>query len=427
MHRFKTLALLATLSWSLIIVPAAATTITAQGRSALSEGSLSEVRQRAIEDAARTALMQAGLQVNASTVVVNAAEVDDQIRVSTKGQLKALKVIGESQKDGIYQVTVSAELAPQAINTCPSSDYQKSLLVTAFNVKSPTHSRVGELNNADTALSSAMAERLYPNHQLQVQTQPELLLASTNRLMSNHYELFNAVQQVANQYQAQYVMTGYIEDMSMVNGHGYYRSNSLGRASNRVASTVKGWVGQSRDDIRARHFRFRLMLHDGVTGARIFDKSYATQGLWTADYTARTGFASPEFWSTDYGHKTSELIDQAVADIGQKALCQPFMAPLKVSAHDQNVYLLAGANNGVDVGDSFTVYAQGAAPFANIQYYGTQALAPTTYKRLDQTEVTLTITQTYPGYSVGRFDGVLQPYLQYMAMAEPVTDDAFRH
>lgn len=420
MYGLKKLALFGLLLWT--CGGALATTITAQGRSALSEGSLSQVRQRAIEDAARTALMQAGIEVNASTQVINASEVDDRIRVSTRGHIKALHVLDENQRDGIYQVTVSAELSDQSINQCPASAYQKSLLVTAFNVQNPTDNQVGGLNNADSALAASLAERLYPDHNLQVQTQPDLLLASTNRLMSNHYELFNAVQQVANQYQAQYVLTGYIEDMSMVNAHGYYRSNSLGRASNRIASTVKSWVGRSGDDIRERHFRFRLMLHDGVTGARIFDKSYATQGLWTADYTARTGFASPEFWSTDYGQKASELIELAAADVGQKARCQPFMAPLKVAAYDRQVYLLAGANSGVNVGDQFSVYAQGAAPFANIQYYGTMALSPTTYKKLDATQVTLTITQTYPGYSVGRFDGVLQPHRQYMAMAAARAD-----
>lgn len=417
MNWSKIATLLATAALMSAAGLASAATVIAEGKSALGDD-LSGARQQAIADAARTALLQAGVKVNSSTLVVNATEVDDQIHVSTNGHIDAIEVIDERKREGIYSVTIRAQINPESAAQCPAHRYQKSMLVTAFHMQRPASTRVGELNNAEGALALTMAERLYPEYNLQVQSQPELVLASDTRLLSNHYELFNAVQQVASQYQTQYVMTGYIEDMSMVDAHGYYRSNSLGRASNRVASTVKGWVGAEGGDIRERHFRFRLMLHDGVTGSRIFDKSYATQGLWTADYTARTGFATPEFWQTDYGHKASELIDEAVADIGQKALCQPFMAPLKISARDRSVYVLAGANNGVNVGDSFSVYAEGEAPFANIPAYGTMALAPTAYKKLDATQVTLNITQTYPGYSIGTFDAPLQPHLRYLAVAD---------
>ncbi|MDO3385347.1 flagellar assembly protein T N-terminal domain-containing protein [Gilvimarinus sp. SDUM040013] len=403
------------LVFSLTMTQALAISVVSEGKSAI-KGDLADAREKAIADAARQALLHSGATVSSRTQVQQGITVADDINLSAQGHIENLDIISESHNHEVYRVKIRAEVAATDAGSCPGR-YSKSLLVTAFNQERPSTTRVGDLSNVDSALPQALAERLYPNHNLQVQTQPELLLSSSNRLMSNHYELFNAVQQVANQYQAQYVITGTVMDMSMVNPNGYYRQNLLSGSTNRVTSTVKGWVGADRDDIRERQFAFRLMMHDGLTGARIFDKTYSAEGLWDAKYTARTGFASPGFWQTDYGQAASTVIDQAVADVSRKVHCQPFMAPLKVSAYDQHVYLLAGANNGVDVGDSFNVFAQGSAPFANIQHYGTMALSPVSYKKLDATEVKLTVTQTYPTYSVGRFDGPLQPHLQYMALA----------
>ncbi|UTF58774.1 flagellar assembly protein T N-terminal domain-containing protein [Gilvimarinus sp. DA14] len=392
--------------------------ITAQGKSSVVNGDVTGARQAAIRDAARTALMQAGFDLRSSTNVINVTEVNDQIRVSTRGQIQAMDVIDESLQKGIYQVTVNADIRDSSIHAaeCPVAPYSKSLLVTAFNNRKPQSVRVGKLYNAESAIAQTLAERLYPQQNLEVQTQPELTLASGNRLLSNHYEVFNAVQLVASQYQTQYVVTGTIEDMSMANPD-YFRYNSLGRTGNRVGSTLKSWVGANPADIRERQFSFRLMLHDGVTGTRIFDKTYSTRGLWDADYTAATGFASPGFWATDYGQAADKLLSQAALELGQKALCQPFMAPVKVSARDSQVYVLAGANSGVNVGDTFNIYAEGEAPFANIEHFGTMALAPSAYKKLDHTSAQLQITQTYPGYSIGTFDAPLQPYLRYMAVA----------
>lgn len=395
--------------------PTFAATVIAEGRSSIGSD-LAAARSNAIEDAARNALLQTSARVSSRTQVSEGTAVHDNITLSGEGRIESLEVLNESYNHELYSVTIRAKVEPDN-NACPVK-YSKSVLITAFHQEHPSSTRVGELSNVDTELATTLAERLYPNYNLQIQTQPELLLASSNRLMSNHYELFNAVQQVANQYQAQYVLTGSIIDMSMVDPNGYYRQNLLSRSTNRVTSTVKGWVGADPKDIRQRQFAFRLMMHDGVTGARIFEKTYTTEGVWNASYAARTGFASPGFWKTDYGQATSELIDKAVADVGSKVHCQTFMAPLKVSAYDNNVYLLAGANSGVKVGDSFHVYAQGSAPFANIQHFGTMTLSPVSYKKLDTTEVKLTITQIYPSYSVGHFDGPLQPHLQYMALAK---------
>ncbi|MCP8899871.1 flagellar assembly protein T N-terminal domain-containing protein [Gilvimarinus xylanilyticus] len=398
-----------------LALTAQAEMIIAQGKSAISNGDLTRARQEAIDDAARTALMQAGFDLSSSTDVVNVVEVNDRIQVKTHGQIHSMNVIKETRAQNTYTVTVKADVE-QANAHCPSQRYSKSLLVTAFANAARDSQRVGQLYDTQTELSRTLAERLYPQYNLEIQAQPELTLASENRLLHNDYEVFNAVQLVASQYQTQYVVTGIIEDMSMASAD-YYRQNALGRGTNRVTSTLKSWVGAERDDLRERHFRFRLMLHDGVTGTRIFDQTYATRGLWELDYAAQTNFASPAFWDTDYGQQVSQLVDSAVSDISEKALCQPFMAPLKVASGDQSVYVLAGANSGVNVGDTFEVYAEGQAPFTNIEHFGTMALAPVSYKKLDVTQAKLQITQTYPGYSVGKFDAPLHPNLRYMAVA----------
>ena len=107
-----------------------------------------------------------------------------------------------------------------------------------------------------------------------------------------------------------------------------------------------------------RQFVMDVFVHDGLSGAMLFHRSYSAHGDWTRADTERTGFATPQFWQTPYGDEVRELLSGVVDDVDEVLRCQPFMARI-VKARGNRLHIEASAGAGIRPGDKFQVYRTG--------------------------------------------------------------------
>lgn len=394
-----------------------AASVTAVGRSALDKD-IDLARQSALDDAIKNALLTHGGQVDSHTSVHDSLLSEDRIRFRAAGQVRNVHIIAEYKDHPFYVVEISAEV--EARGSCvdqESHGYSRSVLFTAFPREEWQSSLLGKLGNVDADLPLEMSRRLYPQHLTLVQTDKEADLNSHSQYLSHSRLTSDEIQDIARKYSAQFVISGSVLDMSMIYPEDYFRRTYGGGAANQIGSKVRRWFGKPSRDIRDRAFALRLVLSDGLSGQPLFDKVYKTEGAWDAPYTADTGFGSPSFWRTAYGQSVSELMDQAVADLGQKLSCQPFMVSAKALPEDHSMYVPVGTNHGIQVGDSFAIYLQHAVEAPGYEASPTGRFKDGASLRMRSENKTFTVTETYPTYSVGRTSEAVTVGKRYLVVA----------
>jgi len=146
-------------------------------------------------------------------------------------------------------------------------------------------------------------------------------------------------------------------------------------------------------DKRARNFVLDVYVHDGISGALMFQNTYATQGVWEHDNHIATGFATPMFWKVDFGQQVKSLVSQVVDDLNGNLGCQPYMAKI-ISTQGDYIRLDTGSSIGMRPGDELTVFR--TRTFYNQDNEG--------LTELKDTKVKATITQVQPRFAIAKLD-----------------------
>lgn len=394
-----------------------AASVTATGRGAI-DNNLDAARQVALDDAIKNALLAYGGRVDSQTTLRNGLLSDDRIRFRAAGQVRNVQIITEHAGREFYVVEISADVEPGG--HCADQDgrtYSRSVLFTAFPREELQSSLVGKLGNIDADLPLEMSRRLYPKHLTVVQAEHRANLISHSQYLAQSLLASDEVQNIARQHGTQFVVSGSVIDMSMIHPEQYHRRTYGSDTVNRISGALREWRGKDPSDSRNRSFALRVVLSDGLSGQPLFDKVYRGEGIWNARYAAEVGFASPRFWTTDYGRSVSDVIDEAVADLGSKLSCQPFMVNAEALPEANAMYISAGANHGLKVGDSFDIYVQHSVESPGHDASPTGRFKDGASLRMRSEGKTFTVTETYPTYSVGSTSGAVAVGRRYLVVA----------
>jgi len=112
------------LTWSLALITAAALapagvnakSVTVKGEYAIEGGDEAGARKAALKDAFRKAVEQvAGVKVKSTTIASEWEIVKDEIITATEGMVTSHKVLAEGPKDGVYEITIKADVADKPV------------------------------------------------------------------------------------------------------------------------------------------------------------------------------------------------------------------------------------------------------------------------------------------------------------------------
>lgn len=365
-------------------------------------GDIHRARQLATDDAMRKALLSRGAQVRSESTVDQQMKVSDSISVRARGRLTHMEVISETQQGDQLSVAIKAQV--KAAGHCGDKSHRpvKSVAFTSFTRQFPAQSNIGRLEQIDTLLPLELARRGYQQSWYLAQLDPNQLTQMPAKTWGAGGASTTQVRRIAQNSAAQYVISAEVSDLAMLTAHNYRHPAYLKR--------IKWWGKEPRD---VRKFALHVRVYEALTGSVIYDQQYQTQGRWDFAANRVVGFASGEFWRSDYGVQVDVLLDKIVDDIGRKLQCQPLLVPLQQVAEQSEVYLELGANQGLKVGDVLAVFRHEPVTLSGADYQQTVAQAK---MAMVPTEMTLTVEQVHPLFSRARANQHLSQARQYVAV-----------
>ena len=382
------LRITAALLFSFISLSLHAVTMEAEGQALIFNKDIDSARQNAIKNATQQASLQAGAFVSSTQSLNRGVLSIDNMSVSTLGMVSNIELLDEKIKGRMLWVKVRADIDFE--EGCPGDvkghSYQKSVAVTAFPLLYPQQANLGYLSNIQTELSNTLSSGINQATNLRALNAGMLNVHETAATAPTRLLTAGALTTVLDhtrQLDVQYIISGVIRDMTM------YDSSVTDPNRNILVDFYNQMDYRSKRHLRS--LVLELYIHDGFSGALLFNKQYATAGRWNLAPEARPGYGSAEFWRQDYGQQTRKLLQQVTEDLNSELRCKPFSA--RITKSDGSfLWFNAGATDGIKAGDKLSVYRKSS--------FFTEDMR--SHVQLSNTRKTMTVTEVQPNFSIGR-------------------------
>lgn len=304
--------------------------VTVQGTALIGAGGRDQARQAAIDDALNNASAQLKRNNSASLLISD------------------IKVVDEWQDGDLYQVQAVAVLFDKQL--C-ASQYRKKIVATAFPLMIPDQIAGTESQDLYGGIPREIGNRLMESGDFIARNQTQISLYERPELApeipSTGLLAGSAILNVGRQHDAQFVLSGVIRDFK-IESTDYVRGSG-------VLAQFK-WA--MRDVVARRSVGIDVFVHDGFTGALLFQHRYTESILGDVSLPSGYTVGSDRFESSPAGHAISEIIQQASDDIRQLFGCYPFSARVAQASGDR-VTIAAGAQDKLKAGDRLMVYSAG--------------------------------------------------------------------
>ena len=305
----------------------AARQATAEGSALIVDGARDMARQEAIDAAVAEAARQ--LQgANSMAMLVS-----------------DIKVVDEWVAGDRYHVQILAVLSDKQL--CDAS-YRKKIVATAFPIVAADQISYSESQDLYAGIPREINNRLMESGDFIGRNQTNTVLYSRpdmapEILPANNYT-GSSIINIARQYDAQFVLSGVIRDFRIESAE-YLRGSGL-------FAEIKA---MARDIVARRSIGIDVFVHDGLTGALLFQHRYSDSILGDVSLPSGYTVGSERFNSTPAGHKIEQIIGQAGEDIHRLFGCYPFASRV-TQVSGKHVVIAAGAQDKVKVGDRFKIY-----------------------------------------------------------------------
>lgn len=311
------------------IIQPSSRAITVQGQAPINKGAKLLARKQAFRMAIRNASIEAGSQFSAETI------------------LGSTKVVDEWVVDNVYYVQVLAVLS-EGEQAC-SSPYRKKITVTGFPGVVSGQISANETQDLYSGIPREMMNILMETGNFIGKNQTHTVLFSrpdmAPEIIDEAGYQDSIIVQLAQEQGAQFVLSGVIRDFE-VESTEYIRGAGL-------LSQMKSMM---RDFAARRSIAIDVYVHDGMTGALLFQHRYTDTVIGDVWIPSSYAVGSERFKSTPSGHKISQIIQLASKDIGHLFACYPFAAKV-LKVENSKVYIAAGSQDKLRRGDSLVVYA----------------------------------------------------------------------
>ena len=340
-------------------------------------GSIGVARSQAIQDAERKALQQQG-------VIINTYDTGDfsSMQTETSGTLGTTRLLQEGQEGDSYRVKALVDAKRK--RACMPPGYRKKIAVTAFPALQARH--ITDLGNISVAYPSELGRLLENSQQFLVRYAPDKSVYDSPAIAPefNRYGDPGTFMRTAENMDVQFVVAGVITDMEYL-----------------VTQERGPWnVFYEIFDIPplTRNIRIDSYLYDGLSGT-LLERFHYEDRVTGSDvyFGSGTNITSEKFKGSSYGEALQKILQKQVVDITEKVRCMP-LAERVVKITEGNIYMNAGTQSNIKLGDSFIVY-HGLDTIPNQVYYGSRYLGA-----VEEPKATLTIKQVQPNFSVGYLD-----------------------
>jgi len=329
--------------------PVRAEWIRVTGESVVYGGDIAAARKAAQEDAIRKASMQYGAQVSSHDQVERGLLTESSIQVQSEAYVSRIVPVSEEVFDDSLLMILDVDVHIKKKELCTgitTNDYRRQVALVGFAFQDLAQASIGGLYQMEREIPAALnamlvnSPRILVNQASHIQLYQELVNAPTSE---TEQRTLTKVVNAARDLGVQFVVSGVIRDISVRNPNAYQHS---------IIKNFGRWTTLS--DLQ-RVFVVDLFIHDGFSGAIMFEHRYSAMGEWDSDPEQIRPMLSANFRELDYGQKVATVMQKMAADVESSVGCQPFMTRI-TRVEDKNILFEAGASAGVRPGDKFQVY-----------------------------------------------------------------------
>ncbi len=303
-------------------------TLIAEGQAPIINQARLQARRIAIQSAIQSMASQLSHQINQSILISNA------------------KVVDEWQHEDNYHVQVVSTLS--AAPYCQAA-YKKRIVATAFPTVESGQISAHESQDLYSGIPREIIHHLMESGGFIGRNNTGVTLyanpAMAPEIQPAEGYLGSSVINIAQQMNSQFVLSGVIRDIAVESGE-YVRGAGI---LSQIRSSVR--------DISARRgVTLDVYVHDGFSGALLFQHRYSDSVLGDVWIPAGYAVGSERFNATPAGHIIDTMIKLISQDINRVFGCYPFTARVLKKEHNRLV-ISAGAQDKLKPGDNLVVYA----------------------------------------------------------------------
>ena len=305
------------------------------GSSAIIAGDTEKARDNAIKQAVKTALSFSGGKISNLQQVSNGVLIENELILNNEGEIKALLIIDEQNKDDRLFVTIQVDIQPSE-KTCVTARYPKSISVTLFKLNNPNQAVDGKIGGINQKISRTVYDQLQLSPKA-VNVRQFIQIPTRLGEAYNHSEyshLTETLKTLSTETDSQYIVYGEINDISVQ----FKSKNSLSY-----------WLIDP-----PRNFYITIYIYDALQGKLIQSKHYRTEAKWAYNKHEKADLYSKQFWTKDYGKSIIETLNDINIDIEKALQCLTPIAKI-VSVSGNSVQINLGSRNGLTNGKVLTL------------------------------------------------------------------------
>ncbi len=301
--------------------------ITSEGQAVIARGAILQARRQAIQAAINNAAAQKGVNTTSRMLVSNT------------------KVVDEWQRGDVYHVQI---LSMVSENQFCHSPYKKRVVATAFPLVTSGQISGNESQDLYSGIPREMMNQLMETGDFIGRNKTRTVLYSrpdmAPEIVPEDQYNGSSIINIATETGSQFVLSGVIRDFE-VESTEYVRGAG-------ILAQIKSAV---RDVVARRGITLDVYVHDGYSGALLFQHRYSDSILGDVWIPAGYSVGSERFNATSAGNKINNIIQMASQDIRRVFGCYPFTARV-VKVDDDQIVIAAGSQDKLKPGDTLIVY-----------------------------------------------------------------------
>ena len=296
----------------------------------IKSGDQQKAKRKAVNDAITQALLFSGANVSSVQTVTDGVLTQDELKIRSNAQVQSANVVSESRVGDSWHVTLHIDIMPQD-QQCPTSAYNKQIAITQSQLKNKHQATLGQIFD----IHKVVSKKLYQTMNGQsTSLEPVPYFAQTinvERFFSQRFDYNERlIETVTANTNSQYVLLSQISDISSVD---------------KLNSDFAFW----QSDKFLRSFKIDFALFDALSHERVWQKQYATQGVWPFKKTKLIDVYSERFWRTDYADEIQLTLEQVTIDLNAAVACLATNGKIQHVDGDQviiNLGRMHGLENG---------------------------------------------------------------------------------
>ncbi|WP_062569691.1 flagellar assembly protein FlgT [Pseudoalteromonas arabiensis] len=305
------------------------------GHAAIKDGDTSQAKSAAMKDAITQALVFSGARVSSVQTLVDGVLTQDQLKISSHGEIQKIELISEDRHNDTYAITLRLDIFPEA-EECPANKYAKFIAITQSQLANREQARMGQIFDVNKAISEQLYTRLSNTQMAAKPTAYYNVPLRVDHFFTQQYDYSDALlEEITSRSNSQYVLLSRIRDLSV---------------NRKLNNDYAFW----QDDSFKRAYKADYVLFDGTTYEKLWQKSYQTEGIWPYKKTDIIDVYSDRFWETDYGQAISEVNQTLTYDLQAAMACLPTQGKI---LHIENGKLIInlGKAHGLQQGELLNI------------------------------------------------------------------------